>query len=221
LQRNTATQHKNVATKVLEDEWIDELDDSDLRDRQKAFVIEYMKSFNATQAYLNVYGGKYNVASVEGSRLLRNPKIQEMIQEFRKEKFNQIAITREDLILDLVKEARADIGDVVNFGQYDEMPTDSDGNVYLDTNDEPIIYHQSWVQVKDKDIVDTSLIKKISKGKDGLNVELHDRDKARKQLFEQIAEMNAETPINNENSLMNAIKNSTGGAFGDEDEIET
>lgn len=221
LQQKNATQHENVATQVIPEEAIEELAGSDLSDKHKAFVIEYMKKFNATQAYMNVYGADYNTAMVNGSKLLRNTKVQAAINELKKAKFNQIAITREDLIADLVKEAKADIGDVIDFGRYNETIVDNDDNPYYDTEGNEIVAHRSWVQVKDKDMVDTSTIKKITQGKDGLNVELHDKDKSRKQLFELLADIDEETVADNKNGLMNAISNSTGGAFGDEDEIET
>lgn len=221
LQQKSATQHENVATLVVPEEAIEELAGSDLSDKHKAFVVEYMKKFNATQAYMNVYGADYNTAMVNGSKLLRNTKVQAAIKELKKAKLNQIAITREDLLADLVKEARADIGDVIDFGRYNETLVDNDDNPYYDTDGNEIVAHRSWIQVKDKAMVDTSTIKKITQGKDGLNVELHDRDKARKQLFEHLAEIEDEAVVDNENGLMNAINKSTGGTFGDEDEIET
>lgn len=211
LQQKSATQHENVATQIVSDEAIEKLNESDLRDKHRAFVIEYLKSFNATQAYINVYETKYSTAMSEGSKLLRNPKVQEMIKELRKDKLESLAITREDLIADLVKEARADIGDVIDFGSYDETLVDNNDNPYYDTDGNEIVAHRSWVQVKDKNKIDTSLIKKISNGRNGLDIELHDRDKARKQLFEQLAEL--ETTEKQERVV---IVNDFGG--GDEDD---
>lgn len=189
LQHKSATQQENVATQIMSDEAIEKLNESDLRDKHRAFVIEYLKSFNATQAYINVYKVSYNAAKVNASKLLTNTNVQELIKELRKDKLEALAITREDLLADLVKEAKADIGDVVDFGRYNETLVDNNDNPYYDTDGNEIVAHRSWVQVKDKSTVDTSTIKKISQGRDGLNVEMHDRDKARKQLFEQLAEL--------------------------------
>jgi len=184
LQRNTATQHENVATQIVSDETIDKINESDMRDRHKAFTIEYLKSFNATQAYLNVYDVDYNTAMSAGSRLLTNDKVKDLIKELRKERLSDLAITQEDLLSDLVKEARADIGDFVEFGQYDEVVLDSDKKPKLDVDGKEILSHRSWVQFKDKAKVDTSAIESIKMGKDGPVLKLHDRDKARKQLLE-------------------------------------
>ncbi|RRG18255.1 terminase [Weissella viridescens] len=183
-RNKNATQRENVATSHETERAVNDLADSDLTDKQKAFVVEFVRLANATQAYINAYGVDYAVARVNGSRMLTNANIQLAITELRKAKFKELSIGMFDLIEDLAKEARADIGDFVEFGQYDELVMDADKNVKLDTNDEPIIQHKSWVQFKDQDKVDTSVIKSISMGKDGPHIELHDRDKARKQLIE-------------------------------------
>jgi len=187
LQRNTATQHENVATQIVSDETIDKINESDMRDKHKAFAIEYLKSFNATQAYLNVYDVDYNTANAAGARLLANVSIQELIKELRKERLSDLAITKEDLLSDLVKEARADIGDFVEFGGYDVQAEEHGHSVDVEGN--PMIKHKSWAQFKDKSKVDTSAIKEIKMGQEGAVIKLHDRDKARKQLFEQLAEI--------------------------------
>lgn len=194
----SATQHKNVATSYETQKAIEDLADSDLKEKQKAFAMEYVRLSNATQAYINVYDVAYKTAVVNGPRLLGNARVQEGITELRKAKFKELSIGVFDLIEDLAKEARADIGDFVEFGKHDEMALDADKKVKLDTNDEPIIIHKSWVQFKDNDKVDTSLIKNISMGKDGPHIELHDRDKARKQLLEYFnnSETNSGVTIN-------------------------
>ncbi|WP_220271465.1 hypothetical protein [Leuconostoc mesenteroides] len=49
---------------------------------------------------------------------------------------------------DVVKEARADLGDVIDFGSYEELASDGNGGVLLDTEDNPITYRRSWVKLK-------------------------------------------------------------------------
>uniref|UniRef100_UPI003F52D4FA terminase small subunit n=1 Tax=Lactobacillus acidophilus TaxID=1579 RepID=UPI003F52D4FA len=65
-----------VATKKLTEKAIDELSDSELTDKQKAFVLDYLRISNATQAYINVYDVDYKTANVNASRLLVNASIQ-------------------------------------------------------------------------------------------------------------------------------------------------
>lgn len=191
-----ATKPKKVATKKkklqplknVTDEQInklaDDILDSELTAKQQFFVAEYLRTSNATQAYMNAYKVKYDVANVAGSRLLAKVSIQTAIQDVRKSQLKYIGVDIAGLINDVAKEAKADIGDYLEFVSHDELVTDSEGNVQLDTNDNPVVKHYSQVWVKDKDEVDTSLIKKVSVGKDGLQLELHDKTKARDKLID-------------------------------------
>lgn len=190
-KKGTRTKLKSTHTKNEVEQVVDELSESELTDKQKAFVLEFVRLSNATQAYINAYDSTYNVATVNGPRLLGNARIQKAIATLRKAKIHDLSIDTFDLIQDLAKEARADIGDFLNFGNYDVIETDMNNDVQLDINNEPIVSHRSWVQFKDQDKVDTSLIKNISMGKDGPKIELYDRDKARKQLLDYLVQIEA------------------------------
>ena len=201
---------KDVHTKTPTGAAISELNDSDLPDKQKEFVLEYLRLYNATQAYLNVFGGGYKVANVCGSQLLAKPSIQEQIKNIREAKLKELAIEPLDLIEDVVKEAKADIGNYLNFGSWPEKLVEKkktkktfkdDKGHELSTNvveDKPVLdadgkqvtIHHSYLYFKDKDQVDTSLIKKITKGKDGATIELYDKTKARDKLLEWLKEQN-------------------------------
>ncbi|GEA91382.1 terminase small subunit [Leuconostoc mesenteroides] len=61
---------KNVAVKKPTEKAIDELNDSELTDKQKAFVLEYLHISNATQAYINVYDVDRETDLANGPRLL-------------------------------------------------------------------------------------------------------------------------------------------------------
>ena len=209
---------KDVHTKTPTSEAIAELNDSDLPDKQKEFVLEYLRLYNATQAYLNVFGGGYKVANVCGSQLLAKPSIQEQIRNIREAKLKELAIEPLDLIEDVAKEAKADIGNYLNFGSWPEKLVErkktkktfkDDKGHELSTNvveDKPVIdadgkqvtIHHSYLYFKDKDQVDTSLIKKITKGKDGATIELYDKTKARDKLLEWLKEQNndSDTTVN-------------------------
>ncbi|CUR63898.1 terminase small subunit [Leuconostoc gasicomitatum] len=185
-----ATKDKKVAQKVAKvakqkptEKAIEELSDSTLTDKQKAFVIDYLRISNATQAYINVYDVPYSTARVSGSRMLTNDNIKNEIKSLRKAKLQELGVDSFDLMEDMVIEARADIGDYIDFGRYDVLHVDSEGDVKLDTEDNPEIFHKSWLQFKEKDKLDTKPIKSMRIGKDGPVVELHDRSKARQELL--------------------------------------
>lgn len=190
---------KNVRAKTPTGAAIEQLNDSDLSDKQKAFVLEYLRLYNATQAYINTYDVTYNVATVNGPRLLGNARIKNEINKIREAKLRELAIEPLDLIEDVVKEAKADIGNYLEFGSWAENLTEQDGETPVaDIDGNQVVIHHSYLYFKDKDQVDTSLIKKITKGKDGATIELHDKTKARDKLLEWLKEQNndSDTTVN-------------------------
>jgi len=187
---DVVTKDKQVAKKVAKvakkratEKAVDGLSNSGLTDKQKSFVLEYLRISNATQAYINVYDVPYSTARVSGSRMLTNDNIQNEIKRLRKAKLQELGVGAFDLMEDMVIEARADIGDYIDFGRYDVLHVDAEGDVKLDTDDNPEVFHKSWLQFKDKDKLDTKPIKSMRIGKDGPVVELHDRSKARQELL--------------------------------------
>ena len=201
---------KDVHPRTPTDAAINQLNNSNLKDKQKAFVLEYLRLFNATQAYINVYDVDYSNAKTAGPRLLENVGVQKQIKQIRKAKLKELSIEPLDLIEDVAKEAKADIGNYLNFGSWSEKLIEKkktkktfkdDKGHELSTNvveDKPVLdadgkqvtIHHSYLYFKDKDQVDTSLIKKITKGKDGATIELYDKTKARDKLLEWLKEQN-------------------------------
>lgn len=166
------------------------LSDSELTDKQKSFVLEYLRISNATQAYINVYDSTYQTAKTNGPKLLENTGIQNEIKCLRKAKLQELGVDAFDLLEDMVIEARADIGDYIDFGksnqtvyERDESGEEITNRPETDDDGNPIVYRNSWLQFKDKEKVDTRPIKSIKMGKDGPVVELHDRSKARQELL--------------------------------------
>ncbi|WP_439818003.1 terminase small subunit [Weissella paramesenteroides] len=95
-----------------------------------------MRLFNATQAYINVYDVDYATAMVNGSRMLRNAKVQSLIQELREARLHDLGANRQDILTDLMKQSFSDIGNYLEFGAYDVLAMDSEGNVKLDVDDD-------------------------------------------------------------------------------------
>lgn len=203
-KKKAHTKSKKGADKKETDAAIDDLNNSDLRDKQKAFVLEYLRIYNATQAYINVYDSTYQTAKANGPKLLENTRIQAQIKQIRAAKLHELSIEPFDLITDIAKEAKADIGDYVSFGSWTELLTEVtkshkkftdkaghelaadvvENKPILDSNGHKVYYHHSYLYFKDQNKVDTSIIKKIKKGKDGAVIELQDKTKARDQLLE-------------------------------------
>ncbi|QIL50100.1 terminase small subunit [Weissella coleopterorum] len=173
---------KSMHTKNNVNDVIDELDEYGLTDKQNLFVVRYLKSFNATQAYMDAYGVDYQSANRSGSRLLVNVDIQSAIKRIKAARLKDVAVEEEDIIAQWAKQSFADVGDYVEFGGHDEYKIDSQGTV-LDINGNRVINHKSYVQLKSKSDVDTTAIKKITVGKDGPVVELFDKTKAQENLL--------------------------------------
>lgn len=190
-RNKNATQHKNVAASQEADQVIDELANSDLTDKQKAFVIEYVRLFNATQAYINVYDVDYETAKVNASRMLTNANLKFAIEMLRKARLHDLGANRQDILTDLMKQSFSDIGNYLDFGKNDIQLKDEYGKDELDKDGKPLISHRSWVQLKDKSKVDTSLIKKVSIGRDGVVLDLYDKQTAQARL---LAELNKQQP---------------------------
>ena len=181
-QKGTHTIEKGVHTQKA----IEEIDDSGLTDKQKLFAVEYIKSFNATQSYINAYGVGYETAMVNGSKLLRNTNVSAEIERLRKARLQDIGVTKNDLLAELAKQAFADVGDYIEFGGHDEFAKDANEKQLVDTEGNPIINHRSFVQLKDKSLVDTSMIKQVSQGRNGVVLELYDKQNAQRRLLEEI-----------------------------------
>ncbi|WP_165314706.1 terminase small subunit [Weissella sagaensis] len=190
-RNKNATQHKNVATSQKADQVIDELANSDLTDKQKAFVIEYVRLFNATQAYINVYDVDYTTAKTAGPRMLENVGVKSAVEQLRKARLHDLGANKEDVLADLMKQSFSDIGSYLDFGEHDEFAQDAMGEPIIDTDGNRVIKHMSWVQLKDKSKVDTSLIKKVSIGRDGVVLDLYDKQAAQARL---LAELNKQQP---------------------------
>lgn len=82
-----------------------------MTDAQKRFCDEYLIDLNATRAYKVAYlrCKKDETANVNGSKLLRNAKVQEYISERMKEREKRTEITQDMVIKELAKIAFLDI----------------------------------------------------------------------------------------------------------------
>lgn len=82
-----------------------------MTDAQKRFCDEYLIDLNATRAYKVAYSRckKDETANVNGSKLLRNTKVQEYLSKKQKEIEKRTEVTQDRIIKELAKIAFADI----------------------------------------------------------------------------------------------------------------
>jgi len=106
-------------------------DDTELTPKQARFVDEYLVDLNATKAAIRA-GYSENGAHVQGSQLLSNPKVSDLIVAKRAELSKKTEITQERVLLELKRIAFSnmknlaewsdDIG--VQFKDLSEIPDD-------------------------------------------------------------------------------------------------
>lgn len=178
-QCNGATQRKNDATKKESVAEPDRpklvIDNDELNEQQKMFCLYYLQSFDGTKAYRKAYPGVTNeTAWTNSSRLLGNAKVSKEITKLKAELQQDIHINTKDLLNELAKQAKADINDFVEYGQ--EIATDDDGNDYI----------RSYMRFKDMDEVDGTMIDNIKLGRDGVSMQLPNKQKAIELLLKHL-----------------------------------
>jgi phage terminase small subunit len=124
-------------------------------------------------------GYSRNSAHVEGSRQIRNPKVAAEIRRLKGEMQQGIFIDAMDVLNKYIQIAFADISDYVYFGSVErEQLHPETGKVMLDANFKPITYKESYVDFKNADEVDGTIITEVKQGKDGISVKLADKMRA-------------------------------------------
>lgn len=160
----------------------------ELKDEHQLFCLLYLKyKFNATKAYQEVYGVDYKTASSNAWRLMGYDGVNKEIKRLKSEIKNNIHVEIEDLIQEYVNQFSADITDIVKVDLTEYEVRDKAGNKLKTKEGEQVIGRLNDVYVESSDNFDGSLVKKISQGKDGISVELYDKQKAMSELMKYLA----------------------------------
>lgn len=139
--------------KPIDDGTKETLRNEDLTPEQQMFCIYYSRTFNATQSYMNAFHCSYETANTNGPKLLVNTGIKAEIKRLKEIKRQQIVAEEDDIVELQMRIAFSDMGSYVEFGKV-------------------------GVKLKDSSTTDTQLIRKVSKGKNGISIEVEDRQKA-------------------------------------------
>ena len=124
---------------------------AELNDRQQAFITEYVKCWNATDAAIKA-GYSEKTARQQGSRLLSNVDISQAIAQ----RLSELKVSADEAIVGLSDIARGDLSSFVNV-----------------VNGLPIIDFD-----KAKEAGKLHLLKKITYGKGTISFELYDKQAA-------------------------------------------
>lgn len=180
-QKSVATENKikKINKEPIAEEVKEVLKSTELTDKQRLFCIYYIKCFNATKAYQKAYGCDYITANTNGPRLLVNACIKKEIHRLKEGRLNRAMLEPEDIFQKFMDIAFADISDYVTFGRKEiEVDRDEDNN--------PVMIEVNYVDFKNSNEVDGTLISEVSQGKNGVSVKLQDKMKAMKWLADHM-----------------------------------
>lgn len=142
-----------VQAGLVDDGTKETLNNGNLTSEQQLFCIYYSRTFNAAQSYQKVYGCSYESALCAGSRLLGKVNIRAEVERLKEIKRQQIVAGADDIVELQMRIAFADMGEIVYFDQ-------------------------NGITMNDSNQVDTQLIRKVKEGREGISVEVEDRQKA-------------------------------------------
>lgn len=173
-----------------------------LSNNQKLFCQEYLKlGMNGTQAYLNVYKTckKEETAMASASRLLRNVKVKEYIEELQSKVEEKAVVTIEDIVNEL---------SVIAFGDRTEIAKVETEPV-VDEKTGKVKYHRTHLDITDTEKLSVNAKKIVSGYKlttAGISVETCDKMKALELLGKYLGMFKDEAPTIN-NNIVNPYAN--------------
>lgn len=171
-----------------------EPDEDGLTPKQRIFILEYLRTFNATQAAIAA-GYSKNTAYAIGWENLRKPEIQAAIKRAKEQFTEELGLDIKRIIAEWMKIAFADMGDYVNFGNRDFPRQNKKGEPLLDEDGKQLTGTQNFVNLVNAGEVDTSIISEVKEGKEGFGVKLYNKIEALKQLEKYSGYMDEETRL--------------------------
>lgn len=189
----------------------------ELTDKQRLFVLEYLRDFNATRAAMAVGYSKKTAYSI-GWELLRKPEIQAEIQRQKELMTVELGLGVKRVIAEYMKIAFTDITDLLDFGQKEELLYDEEGDPLIDPETgEQMTYSRNFVSFKNSDEVDGTVVGEVKQGKDGVSIKLYDKMRALEKLEKYVGYMTEEDKLRYE-KLTVEIDNLKGGGKNPESE---
>ena len=126
---NVRNEKKNQKKEPAVEEIEAVIENDDLTDKQRLFCVLYVRSFNATKAYLKAYDCSYNTAAVNGHKLLKNAKIVDQIKSLKQGRLNRELISEEDIVQMYIDILYADINDYMHGNMIDLRNPLADGRL--------------------------------------------------------------------------------------------
>lgn len=182
---------------------------STLTEKHKLFVREYLKDFNGTRAYKEVYKCADDTARINASKLLTKSNIQDAIRKQADKRLNKVEIGVEDVLNELKSIAFADRTKISSLQQYEEYneetgETRTRRNLYFATTD-------------DLDDDTKKVIASYKYTQSGISVETYDKMKALELLGKYLGIFKENVDVNvSTNQKFDEICGQIGGEGLDE-----
>ncbi|PAF13691.1 terminase [Shouchella clausii] len=171
---------KKDATETTKEEKPVFVEAEGLTDKQRLFCIYYVKSFNQTLAAIKA-GYSPDRAHVTGSELVRNRKVADEIRRLKGEMQQGVFVDAMDVLNKYIQIAFADITDYATFGKKEIEVMGPFGPI-KDENGNLLTKDVNYVDFKESDMVDGTIVTEVKQGKDGISIKLADKMKALEKL---------------------------------------
>lgn len=173
--KKTVVQQKKAARKMIAA--VEE--NAELTDKEKAFCLYYVRTFNATAAAIRA-GYAPDYANRTAYSLKQKPKIQSEIKKLKISRNLDMLADADDVVLKFMRIAFADITDFVEFSRVEVPVMSMFGPIYegKGKDKKPVTKEINEVRFRDSEYVDGSILSEVKQGKDGASVKLADRMKA-------------------------------------------
>ena len=169
---------------------------SKLTAKQERFCQEYMIDLNAAQAAIRT-GFSAKTARSQGQRLLTNVDIQNRISELQQTIQERTEITQDMVIAEYAKIAFANTSDVIEWGDTVMIEVEVDGETTR------VPFH--GLKIKNSADLPASIqaaVKKVKQGKDGLEVEMHDKKGALDSIARHLGMFKDRVDLSSEDGTM-------------------
>lgn len=164
-----------------------------MTEKQKIFADEYLIDLNATRAYRVAYPSvkKDEVAAVNGSKLLRNTKVQEYISDRMQERQQRTEVTQDMVVKELAAIAFARATDYVEIRSNGVCST---------------VVIKPTVDLTDQQI---SAIAGIKEGANGIEIKLNSKEKALELLGRHLGMWNDKLKVDGDVEVNNPFEGLT------------
>ena len=164
--------------------------------KQERFCQEYMIDLNATQAALRS-GYSAKTAGSVGAENLKKPEIQKRISELQLEIQERTEITQDRVLAEYAKIAFANTTDVIEWGDT------TVANAEIDGLSVQVPYHGLKIKSSaDLPLNIQAAVKKVKQGKDGLEVEMHDKKGALDSIARHLGMFKDRMDLSSEDGTM-------------------